>query len=70
MRAFEIISERSFEGRRCTKDCGGHYAGYKYALDRRKIDPCDSTSPSFNNGCEIASDQIRKNQIRKPRVRL
>jgi hypothetical protein len=66
----DIIAERSFDGRRCTKDCSGHYAGYKYALDRKKTQACNSRSASFNAGCEIAADQIKRNQITKPRVRL
>jgi hypothetical protein len=70
MRLKEIIAERSFEGRRCTRDCSGHYAGYKYTVDRKKTSACNSRSASFNTGCEIGADQVKRGQITKPRVRL
>lgn len=69
MRIEEVLSELAFHGRKCTKDCSGHSAGYNYVIQRKKAIPCKSTSPSFNSGCEIANSQIRKNKIVQPKIR-
>jgi hypothetical protein len=44
-----------FFGSRCTKDCGGHKAGYRYAMDGGAKP--SNTSPSFNKGMRIAQKQ-------------
>lgn len=44
-----------FFGSRCTKDCGGHRAGYQYA-NSGGSKPSNS-SPSFNKGMRIAQQQ-------------
>ena len=69
MRIEEILSELSFQGRKCTKDCGGHTAGYAYAMQKKRVTPCNSTSPSFNDGCEIANDQLKRGKVTPPKVR-
>lgn len=69
MRIFEILSELSFHGSKCTKDCSGHSAGYAWALQQKGQGPCVSNSPSFNRGCEIANDQKKKGVIRRPKIR-
>lgn len=69
MRIEEILSELSFQGRKCTKDCGGHTAGYAYAMQKKRVTPCNSTNPSFNDGCEIANDQLKRGKIVPPKVR-
>ena len=49
----EILSELTFMGSPCTKDCSGHKAGYEWGIARRgKI--ANSWSNSFNKGAEIA----------------
>ena len=53
----EILSELTFMGSPCTKDCSGHKAGYEWGIKRRgKI--ANSWSNSFNNGTTIASQKI------------
>lgn len=64
----EIINELSFAGSRCTKDCSGHKAGYRWAM-RRGANKCNSRSQSFNNGCNIASNQMQAGVIKTPKVR-
>lgn len=44
-----------FFGSRCTKNCGGHKAGYRYAMGGG-AQP-SNTSPSFNKGMRIAQKQ-------------
>lgn len=45
----------SFRGYRCTEDCSGHEAGYKWAEDNNINDEydCESSSDSFTEGCII-----------------
>lgn len=69
MKVNEILSELSFHGRKCTKDCSGHSAGYKWAMQKQATQPCASNNTSFNNGCEIAADQIANNKVVRPKVR-
>ena len=69
MRIKEILSELNFHGRKCTKDCSGHSAGYKWAKEKNAQQPCQSTNASFNAGCEIARDQISSGNIVRPKVR-
>ena len=61
MRANEFITELEFHGSRCTKDCSGHRAGYKWSLDRGGVENPASPSTSFVNGSNIA---VRKMQAR------
>lgn len=53
MKVHEIITEFTFFGSPCTKDCGGHKAGYEW----KKKNPTrtsNSPSKSFNNGAAIS----------------
>lgn len=72
MKIREIISELTFYGRQCTKDCSGHTAGWNWANRKNIQSPgdCNSRSNSFNGGCRVALDQKQRNQkITYPRVR-
>jgi hypothetical protein len=64
----EIINELTFGGSRCTKDCSGHKAGYRWAL-RKGATSANSKSPSFNNGVNIAGNQMQAGLIKSPKVR-
>ena len=57
MKIHEILNELSFFGRKCTKDCSGHRAGWTY--NRKHTYPNTSASPSqsFNNGTDVAISQ-------------
>jgi hypothetical protein len=56
------ISELSFMGSQCTKDCSGHRAGYKWSLDRGGVENPGSPSQSFINGSNIGHRQIQNNK--------
>jgi len=56
MRIREIISELTFMGRPCTKDCSGHRAGYEWSM-RHNGQQANTHSPSFNRGSSIPSSQ-------------
>lgn len=67
MKIKEIINELTFHGRQCTKDCSGHKAGYMYAKTRgydKQPGPSTSTSPSFNDGVDVAKQQVKAPKIR------
>lgn len=64
----EMLTELTFGGSRCTKDCGGHKAGYRWAL-RKGAYYCNSKSPSFNKGCAIAGKQMQAGMVKVPKVR-
>lgn len=68
MRLNELLAELTFHGSKCTKDCGGHSAGYAWAMQHKGGD-CSSSSPSFNKGCEIAADQQKTGVVRRPKIR-
>lgn len=57
MRIREILSELDFFGRRCTKDCSGHRAGWEWERKNQKNVRQNTPSTSFNNGTEVAVDQ-------------
>jgi hypothetical protein len=69
MKVREIISELTYQGRKCTKDCSGHAAGYQWAMARNHTAPCTSHSPSFNGGCDIAATQLKNKKVVRPKVR-
>lgn len=69
MKVNEIITELSFQGSKCTKDCSGHNAGYNWAMTRKHTANCKSNSQSFVNGCNIASNQIKTGKVVRPKVR-
>lgn len=68
MRVNEILTELTFGGSRCTKDCSGHKAGYRWAL-RKGATFANSPSPSFNSGVKIGGAQLQTGQVKAPKVR-
>jgi pyrimidine deaminase RibD-like protein len=50
------LTELSFLGSPCTKDCSGHRAGYAWSKARGGVDANSPFSPSFNNGARLARD--------------
>mgnify|MGYP006268084759 CR=1 FL=1 len=56
------LSELTFFGSPCTKDCSGHKAGYEYANKKGLSSHFtgDPRTPSFNNGVNIKVDQKSK----------
>lgn len=69
MKIADLLNELSFQGSPCTSNCSGHNAGYKWNLKFHGNAPCQSTSPSFNKGCQIAATQTANNRIVRPKVR-
>lgn len=59
MKISEILS---FHGRPCTKDCSGHKAGWDWERKHQTNQPTASTSPSFNDGADIAISQRKANK--------
>lgn len=57
MKIHEIITELTFFGRQCTKDCSGHLAGWKWEKEHKKNVKQNTPSPSFNNGTDVAISQ-------------
>ena len=50
----EELTELSFKGSPCTKDCSGHRAGYEWSQRKGRVQAA-SWSRSFNNGAAIAA---------------
>lgn len=52
-------SHGSYAGDDCTKDCGGHRAGYKWAEKKGIDDPddCGGKSWSFEEGCRAYAEE-------------
>ncbi len=69
MRIKDVLSELTFQGSPCTKDCSGHQAGYAWQKARAGTAPCASNNQSFNNGCEIAKKQVQDKKVVRPKVR-
>lgn len=59
MKIRELLSEITFYGRTCTKDCSGHSAGHAWAISKNinKVADCASASTSFTGGCQVAVAQ-------------
>jgi|688.fasta_scaffold213153_2 hypothetical protein len=52
----ELLTELTFHGSQCTKDCSGHRAGWKWGKAHPNVATTNSAShPSFNNGVRIAN---------------
>ena len=70
MKLRDLISELTFAGRKCTKDCSGHQAGYRYAMQTGNTGPSSSHSASFNSGQEVAAAKMagktRNSKVRAP----
>lgn len=64
----EILSELTFGGSRCTKDCSGHRAGWSWSM-RKPNKNCASRSPSFTNGCNIAKQQRKQGSMNMPQIK-
>ena len=69
MRIRDIISELTFAGRQCTKDCSGHQAGYRHAIATGQQTPFNSPSKSFNSGAEVAADKMSGMTKSNPKIR-
>jgi hypothetical protein len=63
-----LLTELTFGGSRCTKDCSGHKAGYRWALRKGKVSS-NSPSPSFDAGSKIGAAQLKTGQVAMPKVR-
>jgi pyrimidine deaminase RibD-like protein len=50
------LTELSFLGSPCTKDCSGHRAGYAWSKQRGGQSGNSPFSPSFNNGAQLYID--------------
>tara|TARA_B110000902_G_C14094044_1_gene508029 strand:- start:514 stop:687 length:174 start_codon:yes stop_codon:yes gene_type:complete len=57
-----MASKRLYKGSPCTKDCGGHRAGARYA---RSGGTTPSKSPSFNKGMRIAQGGAARRSTRR-----
>ena len=53
------LNELMYKGYRCTKDCSGHAAGYRWSDDRDITDPnlCPYSNNSFWEGCLAHTDE-------------
>lgn len=69
MRIRDIITELTFAGRLCTKDCSGHQAGYRHAIATGNPGPYASPSNSFNRGAEVAADKMSGITKSRPKIR-
>ena len=67
MRIHEIITELTFNGHPCTKDCSGHMAGRKWVLNHRLTDrnKCRSNNGhgSFTWACQDTADRLKKGHV-------
>jgi hypothetical protein len=64
MKIKDILTELTFMGSECTKDCSGHKAGYNWSRKRGgKL--ANSWSPSFNKGAALALRTPTERQKRK-----
>ena len=61
MKLIELLTELTFMGSPCTKDCSGHRAGYAWSKARGGK-RANSWSPSFNNGAALAMRPNKKVQ--------
>jgi hypothetical protein len=69
MRLNELLTELTFQGRPCTKDCSGHLAGYQWAMKKAALGAAQSHSASFNSGAEVADHQKAAKKTIPPKVR-
>jgi hypothetical protein len=58
-----MASRRMYKGSPCTKDCGGHRAGARYA--RSGGSTPSRKSPSFNKGMRIAQGGAARRSTRR-----
>lgn len=50
---------------KCTDDCSGHFAGYRWAQKNKikDVNECDSNSRSFNEGCSLSANKTFVKEI-------
>lgn len=63
MRIAELLTELTFMGRTCTKDCSGHEAGYNYGLSKGLKAPTNTPSKSFDSGTDLAVNSIKSKKV-------
>lgn len=63
MKIAELLTELTFMGHTCTKDCSGHEAGYNYALNKGLKAQTKTPSKSFDFGTGIA---VNSKKTKKP----
>lgn len=68
MRILELLTELTFGGSQCTRNCIGHVTGFNWKKNNSDS-PCLSTNASFNKGCAIADKQIKAGRVRRPGIR-
>lgn len=64
----DILTELTFAGSRCTKDCSGHKAGFRWAM-RKGVSAANSNNQSFNNGAAIAGKWQQAGMKTAPKIR-
>jgi hypothetical protein len=63
MKINELLTELTFMGHTCTKDCSGHAAGYNYALQKGLKAPTKTPSKSFDFGTGIATKTAKAKKV-------
>ena len=63
MRIAELLTELTFMGHTCTKDCSGHAAGYAYAQKKGLKAPTNTPSKSFDFGTGIATKAAKNKKV-------
>lgn len=63
MKIAELLTELTFMGHTCTKDCSGHEAGYNYALKKGLKAPTNTPSKSFDFGTGIATKAAKTKKV-------
>lgn len=66
MKIWELLTELTFRGSPCTKDCSGHRAGYDWGQKHPGV-VANGPSNSFNNGTAIAAFDRKKRQAGVPK---
>lgn len=64
MRIADLLTELTFMGHTCTKDCSGHEAGYNYGVKNGLTVPTHTRSKSFDSGTGIASAATKAKKTR------
>ena len=67
MRINELLTELTFQGSQCTKDCSGHMAGYQWG--QANPTRVAASNASFNSGSQIAADKLKTGNKVRPKIR-
>lgn len=68
MKIEELLTELTFKGSQCTKDCSGHEAGFNHQVRKgTSSDSYSPYSPSFNKGAAIARADRNVTKAPQPR---